>query len=208
MLLLLDRRHRAAALLLALAVALLWWAPFLLADHLTLQALGGIALPVSRDSVPGHLGASGWSPVWFRPAQLGVATLAGVVVVRLRRPELLLLVVLVLRVVLDVQAWPYYLAGPALGALLLDLGRPGRRPWSSMALAAAGLPLVLDVSDGAGPVRLSALLLACAALMGELRASVAMSRSRVLKAVRVPAESAGVITSHGRAMPRRSPAER
>ncbi|WP_328295903.1 hypothetical protein OG218_24950 [Kineococcus sp. NBC_00420] len=112
-------------------VAVLWWAPFLIAAPGTLSALSSFSLRVWDESPLALVGLAGESfPDWVRPLQFAVAFgLAGLAVAR-GRAHLVPFVAVAARLGLDPQSWDYYLATVAVACLAADVlrrGRPG--PW-------------------------------------------------------------------------------
>jgi hypothetical protein len=112
-------RWRAVAW--AAGVTVLLWAPFVIADPGSVSA-AQFAIPNVKGSGLHALGVnSAATPPWDRAAQilLGFA-LAGAAVWRGRWPAVLLICTAV-RVALDPSTYPYYDAGPIVGALVWDL---------------------------------------------------------------------------------------
>jgi hypothetical protein len=112
-------RWRAVAW--AAGITVLLWAPFLIADPGSVTA-ARYAIPNFKGSGLRALGVnSATTPPWDRAAQvlLGFA-LAAVAVWRGRWPAVLLICVAV-RIALDPSTYPYYDAGPMVGALVWDL---------------------------------------------------------------------------------------
>lgn len=151
-------RARLAALFVALVV--LPWAPFVLADAGTL-AIGTFRIDVAPDSVLALFGQTGTTPPWDRPTQLLLATLVAWWCVRTGRWVAAPLAVLTVRMLLDPGTYGYYTAGLAVAAALIDLSarrRPVFTPailvwWlTSLALNAAHLYTVAAI------VRLAALI--------------------------------------------------
>jgi hypothetical protein len=117
-------------------MALLTWAPFIMADPRTLDTA---EFGISNDptSVLRALGVSDpTTPSWVRPAQLiGGMALVAVVVGRGWWPSALL-VGMAWRLLLDPGANRYYTIGLVLAALLVELSvRWNRVPWATVALA-------------------------------------------------------------------------
>jgi hypothetical protein len=157
-------RPRMPILLAAASTCLLWWLPFFIADGGTATALVSTDFPVSPASLAAHLGLRGWSGAWLRPLQLGVALSAGFLL-GTRRPLLLLVVVLSLRCLLDVQAWPYYWAGPAVGAVVAALAGY-RVGWWVLGLSVlASGPTVLRIYGASASVEAIASALLAAGLV-------------------------------------------
>jgi hypothetical protein len=118
------------------SIALLTWAPFVIAEPRTLDTA---EFGISNDptSVLRALGVSDpTTPSWVRPAQLiGGITLVAVVVARGWWPSALL-VGMAWRLLLDPGANRYYTIGVVLAALLVELSvRWNRVPWATVVVA-------------------------------------------------------------------------
>jgi len=125
--LVLPKRKGLRALLVAGAVTAAAWGSFVLADTGTLRA-GRVWNPVSAGSVIHLFGAAlGTNPAWVRPAQFGLALLAGCWLVSKGRWGAVILVGIALRIALDTQIVLYYDTGLVLAAFAWDLLRT-RRP--------------------------------------------------------------------------------
>lgn len=132
------------------AFVALTWAPFVLAEPLTLDTS---EFRISNDptSVLRALGFDdAATPLWVRPAQLvGGTALVALLVARRRWPAALLAGI-AWRLLLDPGAHRYYTVGLVLGALVVELlARRGRVPWFTVAAAVAlevtalpGVPVV------------------------------------------------------------------
>lgn len=108
-----------------LALVVLPWLPFVLADPGTLS-IGTFRIDIADDSVLSLLGQTGSTPGWDRPAQLVLATLVALWCVRTGRWISAPLAVLATRMLIDPGTYGYYTAGLAVAAALVDL--TGRRP--------------------------------------------------------------------------------
>lgn len=118
------------------ALALLTWAPFVLAEPRTLDT-ADFGINNDATSVLRALGVSDpLTPSWVRPAQLlGGVALVGLVVVRGWWPSALL-AGMAWRLLLDPGANRYYTIGLVLGALIVELAvRWNRIPWGTIAAA-------------------------------------------------------------------------
>lgn len=134
-----ERRRSAVVLGAAVAAA---WLPFVLADPATL-ALGRFTIENVDTSALNALGVhSAGTPAWDRPAQLVLGAAVGLVCVRRGRWFAVPLAVVVARLLLDPQTYPYYSSGLLVAAALVDLMARGRRfpVWT----AAAASWYVLD----------------------------------------------------------------
>jgi hypothetical protein len=145
--------RRVAGIVVAGSAAVLGWVPFVLTDTGTF-AVGGVHLPVSSDSGLALLVGAGSDPAWARGLQLAVAWAVGGVAVARGRWMLVPALAFTARVALDPGTAGYYVAGAALGLLLVDAALPGRLPaaWTlvgtgallfvpeAVALAAGGVP--------------------------------------------------------------------
>ena len=148
--LVLPRRQRALGALATLVAAGLWWGPFLLGDPGTAQALSGFALGVDPGSALSALGVHGDVPHWARSAQFEVGLLVTGLVALRRDWRLAVLAGFAVRVLLDPYAWPYYAAGPLLGALGYDAVRGRRLPVGTLVTVGAfyGVPALSSFHDG------------------------------------------------------------
>jgi hypothetical protein len=117
-------------------MALLTWAPFIIAEPQTLDT-AEFGIPNDPTSVLRALGVSDpTTPSWVRPAQLtGGMALVAVVVARGWWPSALL-VGMAWRLLLDPGANRYYTIGLVLAALLVELSvRWNRVPWATVLVA-------------------------------------------------------------------------
>lgn len=123
-------------------LALLGWAPFVVAEPHTLDVTD-FGIPNDPTSVLRAFGISDpMTPSWVRPAQLlGGIAIVGLVVVRGWWPSALLAGT-AWRLLLDPGAHRYYTIGFVLGALIVELiARRNRVPWGTIAAA-----LVLEIT--------------------------------------------------------------
>ena len=139
--------------LLAIAVAAVLWAPFVLADSGTLRALRP-TVNLAPDSVLAlFLSDSTSIPEWLRTAQLVGGLGLGLALVVRGRALSLPLACIALRLAIDPGTWAYYTPGLLIGALLLD-ARESRTYWPVCTLAATVLlaPPSIVPSDTLGGV--------------------------------------------------------
>ncbi len=142
----LPREQRARAVVVLLATAGAWWAPFVLAAPDTVSSLGRLSLVPMRASVPYLLGIHGDVSRWLRPLQFGVGIAAGIIVARKRSWLAVPLVALSIRVASDPYVWSYYGLGPLMIGLGIDLviGRRSLPKWTiGAALVFFVLPMYL-----------------------------------------------------------------
>jgi hypothetical protein len=120
-------RARWKALGLALVGIAVAWAPFVLADSGTLDAIRPRVL-VDPASVLHLVGVPiGYGPDWTRPVQLGVALVLGVLAVIRGRWPAVLLVGIAARLALDPGVFLYYASGLVVAAFVWDALQPRRR---------------------------------------------------------------------------------
>jgi hypothetical protein len=120
--LLLLKRHRTRAIILAAVLGSVVWVPFLVAAPGTLEALRDYRLAVASRSALHLLGFdTAAAPVWLRPVQF-VATLAAATaaVTRGRWPGVIF-VAMATRILLDPTVHSYHLTGLVVGAAAWDL---------------------------------------------------------------------------------------
>jgi hypothetical protein len=173
-----PKRQWLPAALVLVTVVVVVWAPFL-AQPGALRATG-FTIAVDPASTIRLLGLAGSrTPVWCRPAQLGLGAVLVAVVARRGRPEAALLLVVVVRLLLDPSTHLYYDAGALLGACLLDA--TAVLPIATLvALAGVQLtPYLLPTDNRAQAIiRLAALLLlGLLALAGWRRRSADLERA-------------------------------
>jgi hypothetical protein len=132
LLLILDQQ-RLVAVGRALACVVAAWAPFVIANPATLQALRppvGVA-PSSGLHALGYRGDI--IPGWDRVAQFVIAPVAALAPVLRGRWAGLFLVAVAVRLALDPKDNPYYIGGAALAALIFDLlGTRRIVPWATI----------------------------------------------------------------------------
>jgi hypothetical protein len=120
----LPRPDRARTMLIALAAAAVWWAPFVLADPRTSQALGGLTIVPLRGSTLYLLGVHGQVQQWLRPVQFIAGAAAAAVVAQRRGWYAAGLAGLAVRVLTDPYTWLYYGLGPVMFAFVWDIAAP------------------------------------------------------------------------------------
>ena len=133
-----PRGQRIATALRAVVPTLLVMAPFVLADPGTLGA-SAFRIPNAPASALRVLGVTDATPPWDRPAQFALGILLGVLAVRGRRWQAVVMLAAASRILLDPQVYSYYTAGVLLGALIWDIQvRRGRTvpAWSWTVFAA------------------------------------------------------------------------
>jgi hypothetical protein len=120
--LLLLRRHRTKAIVLAGALGTVVWVPFLMAAPETVEALRDFRLAVAPRSALHLLGLDAVAaPVWLRPVQF-VATLAAATAAVARgRWQGVIFVAIATRILLDPAVHSYHLTGLVVGAVAWDL---------------------------------------------------------------------------------------
>jgi len=137
MLLALPSRQHWRSLAIVAACVGIGWAPFVIADPLTLAA-GRFSIPNVADSALRALGVNAAStPAWDRPAQLALGVVVALVCVNAGRWAAVPLAVVAARLLLDPETYPYYSSGLLMCAAILDLLSPGRRMpvWTAAAAA-------------------------------------------------------------------------
>jgi hypothetical protein len=123
-------RLRIRGPLLALAVGLVLWLPFVIADRHTLDAshffIGvGHSSSLRAFGLPVHA-----KEPWIRSLQFVVAIVVGAIAVRRGRWWLVLWLAFATRINLEPGAFGYYSAGPLVGAFVADFVRPEKWPAS------------------------------------------------------------------------------
>lgn len=169
---------RWRAILVALGVIVVAWAPFVLADPHTLSAAKfGIAnVPASALRALGvHTPTT---PSWDRIAQFAIGCLLGGVAVYRRRWEAVIALGIGARLLLDPSVYTYYTAGLALGVLLWDL-TGYRRPMPLLSvLCFLGLTVAVFVTKDAhllGELRLWTVLIAGGVMLAAPRTYASLS---------------------------------
>jgi len=168
LLLMFPGRVKWRGIVVALAVIVVAWLPFVLADPHTLSAA-----KFGIDNVPASaLRALGvntpTTPSWDRIAQLAIGCALGVVAIVRRRWEAVIALGIGARLVLDPSVYTYYTAGLALGVLLWDL-TGYRRPMPILSvLCFGGITLAAFATKDArllGEARLWTVLIACGVML-------------------------------------------
>ena len=118
----------------AVAVPVLAWLPFLLADPGTLLATSKFTICNAKDSGLRALGVTdARTPSWCRPAQLALGLGVGAWSIRLGRWPNVLLAGVAARLLLDPGTYDYYTASVMVAALLADVMlRRGSWPTTSL----------------------------------------------------------------------------
>lgn len=152
----LPRVRRAAAVLVLLAVAGAWWAPFVVAAPHTLSALGSFHLIPDPGSFPWLIGLHDDVSRWLRPVQFGLGIVLGLLVARRRTYLAVPAVGLAVRIASDPYVWSYYGLGPLLVALGADL-LLARRPLPLWTFATATALFLVPAVSAAGPAAVARL---------------------------------------------------
>jgi hypothetical protein len=171
--LLLLRRHRIQAIVLAGVAGSVVWVPFLVAAPGTIEALRDFRLAVAPRSALHLLGLDAVAaPVWLRPVQFMATLTAATAAVARGRWQGAIFVAMATRILLDPAVHSYHLTGLVVGAVAWDLTWCQRRwpMWTvcSVVLLASrltalphgisgairlGLSLTIIVAVLAGPAR-------------------------------------------------------
>lgn len=125
MLFLLPPGRRTRGIAAFLLGSLVCWLPFVVGAPETLHALSAFSLRSIFGSLPWQLGYA-TAPWWIRPGQLVLTTGLVLLCVRVRRPDLVLLVAALCRLTLDAGVFPYYDVEIVLGCLVADVYAAGR----------------------------------------------------------------------------------
>jgi len=130
----LPGQHRRAAVGWAVAIPVLAWLPFILADPGTLLATSKFTISNAKDSGLRALGVTdARTPSWCRPAQLALGLGVGAWSIRLGRWPNVLLAGVAARLLLDPGTYDYYTASVMVAALLADVMlRRGSWPTTSL----------------------------------------------------------------------------
>lgn len=163
----LPRVNRAPAALTAMGAAAACWAPFLLADHGTLTALGAFRLPIASTSTLSLLGFAhgAVAPDWVRPVQMVGGFLLAWWLARNGRLSAVLLLGLLFRTVTDPQAWGYYALGPLAGSFIWELSRGRRFPVMTLAIGIIEITGQADFPGQAAILRLILTVVVAAAVL-------------------------------------------
>jgi hypothetical protein len=160
-------RERVRAAVVAVAVGLVVWLPFVIAAPKML-AQRGLYQIVADDSVFGVLDyAKLQGPTWVRGAQVGAGLVLVALCVWRRRWAAAILVAVAARVLLDPATWSYYTAGVVFGAFVWDaLGTRRTLPLWAIGefLLLAEATVVIDDPHLRGILR----ILACVAALAPL----------------------------------------
>jgi hypothetical protein len=133
LLLVFHGRERRLALSACSILICLAWAPFLIADHHTLNA-AKYTIPNDAASALRWIGVhNARTPFWDRPVQFVLGGAVAAFVVWRRQWPAVLLGAMAIRLLLDPANHHYYSAGILLGALLFDTAIVRRRiPWTTL----------------------------------------------------------------------------
>jgi hypothetical protein len=171
--LLVLRRRRTQAFILAGGLGSVVWLPFLLAAPGTIDALGDYRLTVARRSALHLLGLdTAAAPGWLRPVQFAAILAVATAAVARGRWQGVIFVAMATRILLDPAVHSYHLTGLVVGAVAWDLtwcrrSWPLWTVWSTVLLATRltamphgvagairlGLSLAIIVAVLAGPPR-------------------------------------------------------
>lgn len=169
LLLTVPRFMRREVVLVTIAVVVIAWVPFVIADTHTLTAASQFTIPNEPSSALRALGVPDAStPKWDRIAQVGLGcVLGGIAVWRRRWPAIVLLGVGA-RIVLDPGVYAYYTSGILLGTLMWDtLGL--RRPvplWTLVSGAVLAItPIFVRSAPLLGQLRLGLVVAFTVALL-------------------------------------------
>lgn len=143
MLLALPRRDIARTTLATIIVAGAWWAPFVIADPNTTQALGHWQIKPNPGSVLYLIGIHGPVERWLRPVQFFLGLGVGTFVCRRRFWLAAPLAALATRVLTDPYAYGYYGTGPLLFAFLYDCAGKGWRGLPTFTAFTAAIEFLL-----------------------------------------------------------------
>jgi hypothetical protein len=147
----------------ATGIAVLAWAPFVIAHPQTLDALRP-TLDLADDAVMRLFGVNGDDvPTWIRSAQLVACTAAVTWCVTTGRTRAALMVAVAIRLATDLGTWSYYTPGLIVGALVFDARRA--RPFPPVTLFVAAM-IVPDWLIGEPMIRAAMRLAACLVVIG------------------------------------------
>jgi hypothetical protein len=186
-----PRRDVARTILVTIATAAFWWAPFMIAAPGTNSALGHYIVVARPGSVLHLIGISGQVQGWLRPTQFVLGSAVGCVVVLRRHWTAAPLAALVIRVLTDPYNYAYYGLGPMLAALLYDCANERRRDFPVFTAATVLVEFVLPPL-GLGNTAMSAIkLIWGVGVLAAIQASRSPSRQEVTPASHA---TAGAIT--------------
>lgn len=118
------------------AVSLAVWAPYAVADPHTLTALSRFAIDIQKGSLLHGFYGGARSPHWVRLGQLAGGLALAWMAARRQRPELILCLGLLARLVLDPGDFSYYTSELLFGVLLVELYRaPELSAWRATGIA-------------------------------------------------------------------------
>ena len=129
---------RGRAVAWAAGVTLLLWAPFVIADPHSIAAAQYTIKNVSGSGLRALGVATPRTPSWDRAAQFLVGLGLAVIAIRRGRWPAVIMICTAVRIALDPYTYPYYDAGPIVGALVWDL-MGGRRAVPVWTFAAGSL---------------------------------------------------------------------
>lgn len=167
------RRRRAQAFVLASVLGSVVWLPFLVAAPGTIEALGDYRLSVARRSALHLLGLdTAAAPSWLRPVQFVAILAVATAAVARGRWQGVIFVAMATRILLDPAVHSYHLTGLVVGAVAWDLTWC-RRSWPMWTVCPAVLlaTRLTAMPDGiAGAIRLGlSLTIIIAVLAGPAR---------------------------------------
>jgi hypothetical protein len=172
--LLLLRRKRPSAILLAGALGTIVWTPFIVAAPATIDALRDFRLAVSPRSALHLLKLHAMAPEWLRPVQLVTSLAVATAAVARGRWQGVIFSAMAARILLDPAVHSYHLTGLVVGAVAYDLAGCTRRwPLWSISPVVLLFTKVNFVPEGiAGLIRLGfSLTVIVVVLAGPLRRS-------------------------------------
>jgi hypothetical protein len=126
LLLALPRAQRAGTALVTFVAAVAWWLPFVMAAPATVTSMLDFQPVAGAGSVPHLLGLEGNAAGWLQPLQIIAGMTAVAVMVRRGGWESAMLAGMAVRTLLEPTAYSFYLFGPVMAALLVDLSRIDR----------------------------------------------------------------------------------
>jgi hypothetical protein len=185
--LLVLRRRRTAAVILAGVVGSVVWIPFLVAAPGTIDALSDYRLTVARRSALHLVGLdTAAAPAWLRPVQFVAILVVATAAVARGRWQGVIFVAMATRILLDPAVHSYHLTGLVVGAVAWDLTWC-RRSWpmwtaGSVVLLASRLTALPAALSGAIRLGLS-LTIIVAVLAGPARSGAVRPAGDVTRRV-------------------------
>jgi hypothetical protein len=171
--LLLLRRHRTRAIILAGVLGSVVWVPFLVAAPGTVEALRDFRLAVAPRSALHLLGLDTVAaPVWLRPVQFVASLAVAIAAVARGRWQGVIFVAMATRILLDPAVHSYHLTGLVVGAVAWDLTWCRRRwpVWTVCPVVLLTTRLTAIPHGVAGAIRLGlSLIIIVAVLAGPAR---------------------------------------